>query len=175
MNKETSSAPSLAISADADDGNEQLQGSKVSDMGRRVLEESGATSDVAERERFEVKNTYGGPPSQKASSTSYSQNSMDTEEKAQKVSPPRRKAFRDEKTENHEKPGNWSKNHVSNSDSFLGIPSIKSTSIPSTKSTGIPSVKNTSIPSIKSVGLKLQEVESPPEDDSINEILEVWS
>lgn len=97
MNKETSSAPSLAIYADAGDINEQLQGSKVSDMGRRVLEESGATSDATERERFEVKNTYGGPPSQKASSTSYSQNSMDTEEKTQKVSPPRRKAYRDEK------------------------------------------------------------------------------
>nr|GMD63524.1 kinesin-like protein KIN-13A [Ipomoea batatas] len=173
MNKETSSAPSLAIYADAGDINEQLQGSKVSDMGRRVLEESGATSDATERERFEVKNTYGGPPSQKASSTSYSQNSMDTEEKTQKVSPPRRKAYRDEKTENSEKPGNWSKNHISNSNSFVtGIPSIKSTSIPSTKSTGIPSIQNTSIPSIKSVGLKQQEVGSSPEDDSINEILE---
>ncbi|KAG8636566.1 hypothetical protein MANES_15G011900v8 [Manihot esculenta] len=53
----------------------------------------------------EITNTYGGSTSQKVHSSSF-QNYMDAEEKMQKVSPPRRKGSREEKTE---KLGNWLK------------------------------------------------------------------
>ncbi|XP_059632734.1 kinesin-like protein KIN-13A [Cornus florida] len=122
-NKDSSSASSFPVSANAEEVYEQHQ-EKVVDTGRRVTEkenlsynlvdfdkkpssfpsnyqlngreDSGVTSSAVERERNDIKNVYGGSTTQKLYSSSYSQNSVDTEEKVQKVSPPRRKAYRDE-------------------------------------------------------------------------------
>lgn len=69
-------------------------------------------SGPMDRERFEVNNSYGGSTSQRVYSSN-SQNSADTEEKVQKVSPPRRKVTREEKSE---KMGNWVKKDGGGSD-----------------------------------------------------------
>ncbi|PKI39639.1 hypothetical protein CRG98_039966 [Punica granatum] len=66
-----------------------------------------------DRERFEAKSSYGSSTSVKLNTSSYSQNSVDIEEKVQKVSPPRRKGVRDEKPE---KPGSWMKKDGGSSD-----------------------------------------------------------
>ncbi|OIT30963.1 kinesin-13a [Nicotiana attenuata] len=132
MMKEPSSAPTLAASAKAEDASEQAQESEVSrrakdrestsynpsnELGRQTSsfasnhafpgrEESGANSGGLGRDEFEVKNIYGG---QKMYSRPYLQSSADTEDKVQKVSPPRRKVSRDEKPEKPERPGNGSR------------------------------------------------------------------
>ncbi|KAE9591102.1 putative plus-end-directed kinesin ATPase [Lupinus albus] len=123
-NKEVSSTSLLPASAAIEDFNDQRQ-EKTTDMGRKFVErenslyntaadvvekqpssfsssylfsgreEKGLASASMDRERFEVKNTYNGSSSQKMNS--YSQN--DTEEKVQKVSSPRRKGPKDEKSE----------------------------------------------------------------------------
>lgn len=69
-----------------------------------IREEKGMASSSTDRERFEMNNSYGDSYSQKMSYQS--QNSVDAEEKVQKVSPPRRKLTKDEKSE---KLGNWLK------------------------------------------------------------------
>lgn len=69
-----------------------------------IREEKGMASSSIDRERFEMNNSYGDSYSQKMSYQS--QNSVDAEEKVQKVSPPRRKLNKDEKSE---KLGNWLK------------------------------------------------------------------
>ncbi|XP_039015622.1 kinesin-like protein KIN-13A isoform X2 [Hibiscus syriacus] len=122
-NKDASSASSLLATADVDDVYERKQEVKIVDTGRRIVEkdvytadfdkqpstfvssypfngreESGKASDPTDRERFEVNNNYGGSTGQKVY-PSNSQNSADTEEKVPKVSPPRRKATREEKSE----------------------------------------------------------------------------
>ncbi|KAM0962708.1 hypothetical protein ACFX14_021819 [Malus domestica] len=134
VNKDVSSASSTLVSAEVEDVREQHQEVKVADTGRRALEkesvsyipptpefnkqpakssssnpinvweESRMASGSVERERFEMNNSYGDNYSQKM--PFYSQNSVDTEEKVQKVSPPRRKVTKDEKSE---KLGNWLK------------------------------------------------------------------
>ena len=139
-NKDVSSASSQQVSVDVEDVYEQRQEVKVADTGRRVSEkdnplydsgadfdkqsrslsssyalngreEKGFASGSLDRERFEMKNSYGDSNSQKTSS--YSQNSVDTEDKVPKVSPPRRKTARDEKSE---KFGNWLKKDTGGSD-----------------------------------------------------------
>ncbi|KAJ6904340.1 kinesin-like protein KIN-13A [Populus alba x Populus x berolinensis] len=129
-NKDASSTSSLPVSADVDGVYEQ-QEVKVPDMGRRVVEketqsfnptvdydkqpssftsgfsyngreESGLTSGLADRERYESNSSFGGLTGQKVHSL-YTQHSVDTEEKAPKVSPTRRKGSREEKS------GNWLK------------------------------------------------------------------
>ncbi|XWS08597.1 hypothetical protein CRYUN_Cryun40dG0015500 [Craigia yunnanensis] len=137
-NKDASFASSLSATADVEDVYERQQEEiKVVDTARRVVEkdvytvdfgkqpstfsssypfngreESGMASGPTDRERFEVSNSYGGPTSQRAYSSN-SQNSADTEEKVQKVSPPRRKVTREEKSE---KIGNWAKKDGGGSD-----------------------------------------------------------
>lgn len=69
-----------------------------------IREGKGITSSSIDRERFEGNNSYSDSYSQKMSY--HSQNSVDAEEKVQKVSPPRRKLTKDEKSE---KLGNWLK------------------------------------------------------------------
>ncbi|GAV74913.1 Kinesin domain-containing protein [Cephalotus follicularis] len=139
INKDVSST-SLPVSADVEDAYEQQEDVKIVDIGRRAVEketlsynpvdygkqtskfssnfaligqeESGVASGSMDKERFELNNSFGGSTSQKVCS-SYSQNSVDTEEKVQKVSPPRRKGSRDEKPE---KFGNLLKKDGSGSD-----------------------------------------------------------
>ncbi|RDX86662.1 Kinesin-like protein KIN-13A [Mucuna pruriens] len=129
-NKEVSSTSSHPASASTEDFNDQRQ-EKTMDMGRKFVEkenslhssaaaadklplsfssnypsngreEKGLPSASMDRERFEVKNSHGESTSQKMNS--YSQN--DTDEKVQKVSSPRKKGSKDEKTE---RPANWMK------------------------------------------------------------------
>lgn len=139
-NKDVSSASSQLVSAGAEDVYEQRQEMKVADTGRRVVEkdnsshnstadvdkhagsllpsyplngreEKGMASSAVDRERFEMKSSCADSNSQKI--YSYSQNSVDTEDKVQKVSPPRRKVSKEEKSE---KFGNWLKKDSGGSD-----------------------------------------------------------
>ncbi|KAF5944680.1 hypothetical protein HYC85_018757 [Camellia sinensis] len=180
-NKESISASSFPVSADVEDVYEQHQEVKVVDTGgRRVVEkenpsynpsesnkqpstfpsnypfgereDSGVTFGTVERERVDKQN-FGGLTSQKMHSSSYLQNSVDTEERVQKVSPPRRKAHRDEKSE---KPGNWLKKDGCGSD-------------PSATSYKQQSTSNFTS---SNVGSRQNEPEPPPPDRNINEILE---
>lgn len=117
-------------------------------------EEGGSNFGGTDGDRFEVKNSYGVPAGQRMISASNLQSSTDTEDKVQKVSPPRRKVYRDEKLE---KPGKWSRKDVSSSESF-------STSYKQ---------QSASIPNIKSNGSGQNEPSSPPCDENINELLQV--
>ncbi|KAH1091270.1 hypothetical protein J1N35_018527 [Gossypium stocksii] len=137
-NKDASSASSMLPTAVVEDIYERQPEVKVVDTGRRVAEkdvyttdfdkqpstfssgypfngreESGKASGPTDRERFEVNSNYGGSSSQRVYSSN-SQNSADTEEKVPKVSPPRRKATREEKLE---KTRNWAKKDGGGSDS----------------------------------------------------------
>ncbi|XP_050218179.1 kinesin-like protein KIN-13A [Mercurialis annua] len=137
--KDVSLIPSLPAASDVDDAYEQVE-TKAGDTGRRAVEretfaynpatdydrqphsstssypingrEERGSSGSADRERFEINNSYGGSTSQKVY-PSVSQNSVDAEEKVQKVSPTRRKGVREEKPE---KLGNWLKKESSGSD-----------------------------------------------------------
>ncbi|NP_001313682.1 kinesin-13A-like [Gossypium hirsutum] len=138
-NKDASSASSLLPTAVVEDIYERQPEVKVVDTGRRVAEkdvyttdfdkqpstfssgypfngreESGKAFGPTDRERFEVNSNYGGSSSQRVYSSN-SQNSADTEEKVPKVSPPRRKATREEKLE---KTRNWAKKDGGGSDSY---------------------------------------------------------
>ncbi|KAF9673288.1 hypothetical protein SADUNF_Sadunf10G0008600 [Salix dunnii] len=137
-NKDASSTSSLPVSVDVDDVYQQQE---VKVMGRRVVEketssynptadydkqpssfpsgfslnereENGLSSDMADKERFESSSSFGSLASQKVNS-SYTHHSADTEEKVPKVSPPRRKISREEKSE---KNGNWLKKDGSGPD-----------------------------------------------------------
>ncbi|CAH9129780.1 unnamed protein product [Cuscuta epithymum] len=143
LNKETFSAASFPTTTDEEDIFEQLQESKIPSIGRRVVEKESSFYNGNDKQpssfpfganggdRLEGKNVYPGPSPSGA------------EEKVQRVSPPRRKANRDEKSEIPDKPGISSRKDVSNSD----FPSKGYTSISSKQ-------------------------DSPPCDDNINEILE---
>lgn len=139
-NKEISSTSSVPASAGAEDFNYQRP-EKTMDIGRKFIErenasyssaatavdnqplsfssnylsngreEKGLPSASLDRERFEPKNSYGDSTSQKMNS--YSQ--IDTGEKLQKVSPPRRKGSKDEKSE---RPANGVKRDANGSDTF---------------------------------------------------------
>lgn len=178
-NKDVSSASSQLVSAGAEDVYEQRQEVKVADTGRRVVEkdnsshnstadvdkhagsllpsyplngreEKGMASSAVDRERFEMKSSCADSNSQKI--YSYSQNSVDTEDKVQKVSPPRRKVSKEEKSE---KFGNWLKKDTGGSD----------TSTTSSKQ------HTTSNYNPNNAGSRQYETESP--DGNINAILEV--
>lgn len=165
-----------------EDAYEQPQESKVSEATRRAIEKettSYSSSNVfdkqpsrfssnhtfngqddggtnfggMDRDRFEAKNSYGVPAGQRTQSTSNMQSSTDTEDKVQKVSPPRRKAYRDEKPE---KPGKWSRKDVSSSDSSSSYKQ-----------------QNASISNTRSVGSGQNEPSSPPPDENIDELLQV--
>ncbi|KAL3508105.1 hypothetical protein ACH5RR_033487 [Cinchona calisaya] len=195
--KESSSAPFSSSSADVED-----QESKAVDTNRRVVEkeytsynslsdldkqpssftynytsgreESTTTSSAPEKEKLDMKSSYVGSTSQKINSTPHSQNSADTEEKVQKTSPPRRKAYLQysadteekvqkvsppcRKTNRDEKPeklGNWPRKDYPNSELSSGY---KKQNVNSSDTNG--------------VGSKQYEPEPPPREDSINEILE---
>ncbi|CAN0855856.1 Kinesin-like protein KIN-13A [Linum grandiflorum] len=125
-NKDVPPASSLDVSSDIDEMFEQREVAKAVDMARRFAEkesasynpsneydrqpsnipslysfngrpESGSTSSLTDRERNEVNNSYNGPANAKNYSL-YSQPPVEVEEKVQKVSPPRRKVLREEKT-----------------------------------------------------------------------------
>ncbi|KAL3583040.1 hypothetical protein D5086_017372 [Populus alba] len=159
-NKDASSTSSLPVSADVDGVYEQ-QEVKVPDMGRRVVEketqsfnptvdydkqpssftsgfsyngreESGLTSGLADRERYESNSSFGGLTGQKVHSL-YTQHSVDTEEKAPKVSPTRRKGSREEKSE---KSGNWLKKDGSGPDLPTGNSKQQNTGNFSASNTG---------------------------------------
>ncbi|CAI9762626.1 unnamed protein product [Fraxinus pennsylvanica] len=169
--KESSTAPSLPVSADTEDVQEQLQESKAVDTSRRAVEkenpssaistdddkqhssvsstftyndrkENGITDGGLDREGPDVKNTFRGSTSQKLYPSAYSQTSADIEGKVQKTSPPLRKAYRNERAE---KPGNEPKKDGDNSD------------------TSNTSYKQHNTP---------KKYEQSPHDGSINEILE---
>ncbi|OIT31518.1 PREDICTED: kinesin-like protein KIN-13A [Nicotiana attenuata] len=169
--KEMYSVPTSAVSAGARDAYEQPQESILSEASRRTgfdkqpssvgsnltvtgWEESGANSGGMERDRFEVKNAYGISAGQKLYSTTNLQSS-DVEDKVPKVSPPRRKVYRDEKPEKLERPGNWSRKDFSSADSSSTSYRQQPTSTPT-----------------KSNGSRQNEASSPPRDENINEILE---
>ncbi|KAH7513369.1 hypothetical protein FEM48_Zijuj12G0192800 [Ziziphus jujuba var. spinosa] len=175
-NKDVSSSSSQLVSSDGDDVYEQRQEVKVADMGRRAVEkenllnnssadfdkqagslsstyilngreEKGMASGSMDRERVD-KISYVDANSQKMHS--YSQNTADSE-KVPKVSPPRRKVARDEKSE---KLGGWLKKDSSGSD-------ISTTS---SKQHNVGNYNTTSI------GSRQHEIETP--DSNINAILE---
>ncbi|XP_009773776.1 kinesin-like protein KIN-13A [Nicotiana tabacum] len=169
--KEMYSVPTSAVSAGARDAYEQPQESILSEASRRTgfdkqpssvgsnltvtgWEESGANSGGMERDRFEVKNAYGISAGQKLYSSTNLQSS-DVEDKVPKVSPPRRKIYRDEKPEKLERPGNWSRKDFSSADSSSTSYRQQPTSTPT-----------------KSNGSRQNEASSPPHDENINEILE---
>lgn len=77
-----------------------------------IREEAGMISTNLDKEKIDVKNAFGGSTSNKFPSASFPQHSVETEEKVQKVSPPRRKAYRDDKSE---KVGNWLKKDTTSS------------------------------------------------------------
>ncbi|KAE8734169.1 Kinesin-like protein KIF2A [Hibiscus syriacus] len=132
-------ASPASAASDVEDVYEQPKEVKVVDIGRRLVEkdvynldfdkqlpstfsssqpfnrreENGTGSGRTDKERFEASNSYGGSTMQRTSSSA-SQTSVDTEEKVQKVSPPRRKSTREE---NSEMMGNWIKNDGGGSDS----------------------------------------------------------
>ncbi|XP_039025063.1 kinesin-like protein KIN-13A [Hibiscus syriacus] len=131
-------ASPASAASDVEDAYEKPQEVKVVDVGPRLVdknvynldfdnrlpstfsssqpfnrrEESGTGSGPTDKERFEASNSYGGSTIQRTYSST-SQTSVDTEEKVQKVSPPRRKSTREE---NSEIMGNWIKNDGGGSD-----------------------------------------------------------
>ncbi|KAF8392595.1 hypothetical protein HHK36_022940 [Tetracentron sinense] len=143
ISKESSSAPSMPVPVEPEDSYHQHQEAKMTDVGRRVAgrenfpyssadfdrqpsglpsnhpfngrEESGVAFGSQERERVDMRNTFGGSTSHKLYSSSYAQNSNDAqeEEKVQKVSPPRRKVVKEERSE---KQRSWLKKDDGESD-----------------------------------------------------------
>ncbi|KAK7289934.1 hypothetical protein RIF29_03983 [Crotalaria pallida] len=158
-NKEASSTSLLPASVGAEDFDNQRQ-EKTMDMGRKFVEkenslyssatdvvdkqpfsfsssylfngreEKGLASASTDRDRFEVKNLYSDSTSQKINS--YSQN--DTDEKVQKVSSPRRKVSKDERSE---RPASWLKRDANgNSSDMSTISKLQSTGNYTTVITG---------------------------------------
>ncbi|KAK7363570.1 hypothetical protein VNO77_05717 [Canavalia gladiata] len=158
VNKEVLPTTSLPASVGAEDFNGQRQEVKTADLGRKVIEkenslyssaadvdkqpssysssysfsgreEKSLASASMDRDRFEVKNSYSDSTSQKMNS--YSLN--DTEEKVQKVSPPRRKGPREEKSE---RSTNWLKRDANGSDHITTSSKQQSTGNYNTVTTG---------------------------------------
>ncbi|KAE8725882.1 hypothetical protein F3Y22_tig00008013pilonHSYRG00140 [Hibiscus syriacus] len=115
-------------------------------------EESGIASGPTDRDGVEVNNSYGGSTSQRVYSSN-SQNLAGTEEKVQKVSPPRRKVIREEKSEM----GNWTEKDGGGSDLL----------IQNTRQVNSDNQNNTN-----NVGNRQYDPE-PPTDVNMNAILEV--
>lgn len=136
VNKESSSTPSTQVFADVDDMMQYAEPREV-EASRRAVERDNISynpsseydkdssglltsynnnngrdvNEVAsgsnDRDKLEMKSSYGGSTSTSQKTYSYAQNSTDGEEDVQKISPPRRKiSSRDEGTE---KLGNWLK------------------------------------------------------------------
>ncbi|KAK1380245.1 hypothetical protein POM88_026989 [Heracleum sosnowskyi] len=123
LNKENTSIPQ--VSTGGEDVYDQQQEVKPVDTSRKVAEkncyhkpiadvdkrsstypshqpfksqeESGVVSGYVDKERADLKNTSVSSTSHKLYTSSSSHHEVDTEEKVQKVSPPRRKASRDDK------------------------------------------------------------------------------
>lgn len=145
-------------------------------------EETGVTSSALEKERFDVRSSVIST-GQKTYSTLYSQNSADTEEKVQKVSPPRRKVYRDEKlgigskrdAANSDLPTTTSyKQQITNNSNAASIgsfPGLKRDGASSDLQTTSHKQQISNNPNAVSSGSKQSELEPP--DESINEILEV--
>lgn len=172
----------MPVASEVEEVYEQHQEVKAVDMGRRIQEkesfsysnpapeldkqpptfqyqfngrlESGNASGSVDKERTESKITFGGSTSTKLYS-SYTTDSVDTEERVQKTSPPRRKAFpRDEKSE---KVGSWMRRDG-------GGPELSTTSY---KQQNVTSSSNTN-----NIVSRQYEPE-PVNDGQINAILEV--
>lgn len=154
---------STSISSDVDDVYEPRQEVKFVDAVRRVIEkeklshsqtsdfysgrdESRPPSAAMDKERSDMKTTFVGSTSQKMYSSSLPSNLADTEEKVQKVSPPRRK---------YEKP----------------VTLIKKVGSGSDLSNNYKQQNTSSSNSNSVVGSKQYEPESPS-DGNFNEILE---
>ncbi|CAJ2662168.1 kinesin-like protein KIN-13A [Trifolium pratense] len=175
-NKDVSSTSTPPASACAEDFSDQRQ-EKPMDMGKKPFEkentmyssaaiadkqlpsissnylsngreDKGWTYASMERERFEMKNSYNDSSSQKMSS--YSQ--YDTDEKVQKVSPPRRKGSKEEKSE---RPANLMKRDTNGSDLFTTSSKQQTAGNHNTVTTGS----------------RLYEAESAP-DENINAVIE---
>lgn len=169
---------SIPIPAEVEDFQEQQEEIKVVDTGRRVLErenhlykssesykqpsnfplsfangrdDGGPTVGATERNRTDKQNA-GNLASQKSYSSSYLSTSLDGEERVQKVSPPGRKALKEEKAE---KLSNWTKRESSGPD--------LSTSYKQ---------QNLSNSSTNHIGSREYEPEPRVPDENINEILE---
>ncbi|KAG6575068.1 Kinesin-like protein KIN-13A [Cucurbita argyrosperma subsp. argyrosperma] len=179
ITKDASSAPTIPIPTEAEDINMLRQEVKLGELGRRVAEKESlsssnfdmptttlpssntfhardeksasvtVTSASFDKEPSEMRNTHSDPTGRKI--PMYSPNLNDTE-KVKKVSPPRRKSSREEKSE---KLGSWQKK-----DSGVPDPSTASS-----KQYG-PGISNTN-----DAGSKKSEPEPTP-DGNINAILE---
>lgn len=184
-----SSAANMQVSSDADDIFERYQEPKVMDTGKRGVQRENisynATSDfekqpppsssnysfnnrddtVQEKEKFDAKNTFSSSNNQKPHSIS---SSVDTEETVQKVSPPRRKTYREEKPE---KVSNWQKKDSGGDEKSEKFGWLKRDG----NNTDLPTVGNkqqgSSIPSASYMVSKQSEPEQL-HDENVNEILE---
>ncbi|XP_043720343.1 kinesin-like protein KIN-13A [Telopea speciosissima] len=178
--KESSSASSLAVAVEPEDVYSQTQEMKMVDMGKRIPEKenyshnSGAdferqssclpsnypssgreeprvVSGSLEKERTNIRSAFGGSNSQKPYSSAQNSNDM-VEEKVQKVSPPRRKVNREEKSE---KQGNWTKKDS-------GGPDLSTSYKP----------QHTYDSNLNNIGSRQYEPEPSRQDGDINAILE---
>lgn len=178
--KEPFSAPNLPVSAETEDNqesrfldtsrrvleketpatyqfapsDEKQPSSYSSNITFNGRDETSATAVGLEKERPDIKSTFRASTTQKSSySVGSSQNSAVAEEKVQKVSPPRQKAYKDERVE---KPVYGTRKESDSSD--MSSNTYKPQNVNNSSST--------------SSGTKHYESEPPP-DASINEILEV--
>ncbi|KAL0376442.1 UNVERIFIED_CONTAM: Kinesin-like protein KIN-13A [Sesamum calycinum] len=143
--KESSSTPTLSVTAEREDVYEQHQESKVVDTSRRVIDKETSsfnfsTDDEKQSSNFSSNFNFNGRDESGVAAG---------EKKAQKVSPPRQKVYRDEKL------GHGPRKDIENQD-------ISTTSYKQ---------QNINNSSAASTGAKRYEPEPPP-DGSINEILE---
>lgn len=183
-----SSSATMLISSDGDDTYERHQEAKAMDMGKRGSQRDNIsynnTADFErqpppsssnyslssrddsglEKEKVDSKNTFSGSNNQKIYSMP---NSVDLKETVQKVSPPRRKTYREEKSENVV---NWQKKETNDEKSEkAGWLKQDSTN------TDLPPVGNkqqgSSIPNPSYMASKQPEPEQL-RDENVNEILE---
>ncbi|KAJ0802360.1 putative plus-end-directed kinesin ATPase [Helianthus annuus] len=181
VNKESASA-NMLVSSDVDDTYEQHQEAKSMDAGKRAPQRSyNATSDFEkqpppsssnysfndtgfDKEKVDVKSTYSGSNNQKVYSRP---SSVEKEETAQKVSPPRRKSYKEEKLE---RDINWNKKDNGNekSEKFGWLKRDgNNTDIPTVGS----KQQGSSIPNASYTASKQSEPEQL-HDENVNEILE---
>ncbi|KAJ8620571.1 hypothetical protein MRB53_029100 [Persea americana] len=177
--KESSSAALFSVPVDPEVLNDQNQDVRTADIGGRVTEnaynssadfdrqpyslpppnysfsgkeDNGATSGYMDKEKVDLKNNFGGSAGLRSSFSV--QNSSDTleDEKVQKVSPPRRKVTREERSE---KQSNWSKKDVG---SNITTASYKQQNIYDSN--------------LNNVASRQYESEPPSHDGEINAVLE---
>ncbi|CAH2049718.1 unnamed protein product [Thlaspi arvense] len=161
----------FSASAEMEDVYEQDQEPKVADTGRKVVEKDSISYNPSDsnKQSFSFQSNYPfngrmtvgwllvllkktGLINKTLVVQQVKKAILDAEERVQKVSPPRRKSNRDEKSE---KPGNWSKKDVAGSDLSTSYKQQNSSSIAS-----------------NNVVSKQHESEYPLPDGNINEILE---